>query len=1263
MFVSLRRRSAPCRLYRAIHIGMELLESRVLLSGASVQLSAPNPVQGAGEFEIDATLTDASAINTAGVAPSNIVVSGPFGDLKVLGDEVSSSAGGTTVGVGYFVQSPGGIWDADANGNYSVAFQPGQVSDAAGQTAAGASIGFAASGLTPLTGAVAVAFEPADDGDITVPGTTGKTLEVTYSDPAGINLSTINSGNLDSFESPLIVTLESTNVLDNGTVVDATYFMGAPGGAFYASADTGYHVVINPDDAVTNTAGVPVSSAPYSIIALYEVLINPFDSSFTFSGSSASGFVAQAIGHQSNGDIILAGVEGDTSAGNGQLVVERLLSDGTVDPTFGTDGVFTGAAGSNQAAFGLTVESDDSILLAGTSNNDFLLAHLTSNGALDTNFGTAHSGEVTTATDEFSSAESAYSVATLPDGTIVAAGGSDGTWAFAHYSATGADLNAFEIPLSSSTGPANPTAPEGEVGRIAVEADGSIVAAGSDGGNVAVAEVDASGTLVPGFNSGQIEVLPDLAAQTGLSSGLDHSIGMALDDTGRIVVANRTTGSSPTFAIERLNTDGTSDDTFGPDANGVVTADFNGNGDDDADSVAIQPGGQIVVTGTTTDSSGDVETAIATFNEDGSVNDGSLLNGTDAFDPRINISALTPAGVIRPDLGAAGAALTEAFGDASGNTVTVGSAERTSSGGGTGAQSLNLPGIVSTVSANPLATSASTYSFSVAYADNSQLDAAALQSTGAVSVTPATTATTRGGITPAAASSLKVVGAVTNGSTVTYSVAGPSGTWTSSDDGTYEIELNGKVITDKHGNHAPAGTIGNFTVAIPSATGLSISGTVFNDQNDSGTQDAGESGVPGVVVYADENGSGNPVSQPQAITDASGNYTIGGLTGNQTYPIREVLPTGYSQTFPDSDADQAVSLTNSSVSGESFGIVLGAAPGSLSGEVYDGLTGTPQSGVTVFVDSNQNGVLDAGETSATTDGAGNYRLSNLAAGIFSIVEIPPASQTASATSVTTSVTSGAAAGPSFADVPSGVPSGVLAANLTGAFVTSPPASVISGSKGKLTLRINNTGSASATGTIKVTLFASTSQTLVNATRIIDVPVRLKLKPNGATSVKLNFTYPSGLVNGKYSMIASIDSGDVIAETTKADNLAVSNPLTIAAAFVSLNGTLNAPATITPGKTVPITLNLSNQGNSAASGTSRIQIFASSDQTLDGSDVQIGSFPARFNIKQLRNGVFRLKLKLNGSQLPPGSYYLIATIGAAGLIPATTVAATAQTAVI
>jgi len=98
---------------------------------------------------------------------------------------------------------------------------------------------------------------------------------------------------------------------------------------------------------------------------------------------------AYAIAVQSDDNILLAG---DSSNGtDGDIIVLRLDSDGTLDPNFGSNGIFTFDSG-NDAAIDLLIQSDGKIVICGSSSNgtdnDLLVMRLNANGAPDTTFGT-----------------------------------------------------------------------------------------------------------------------------------------------------------------------------------------------------------------------------------------------------------------------------------------------------------------------------------------------------------------------------------------------------------------------------------------------------------------------------------------------------------------------------------------------------------------------------------------------------------------------------------------------------------------------------------------------------------------------------------------------------------------------------------------------------------------------------------------------------------------------------------------------------------
>lgn len=88
--------------------------------------------------------------------------------------------------------------------------------------------------------------------------------------------------------------------------------------------------------------------------------------------------------------------------------------------------------------------------------------------------------------------------------------------------------------------------------------------------------------------------------------------------------------------------------------------------------------------------------------------------------------------------------------------------------------------------------------------------------------------------------------------------------------------------------------------------GGTIEGSVFNDANHNGIQDAGESGLAGTTVYLDLNHNNRlDRGEPTARTDSSGNYRFSDLRPG-TYSVRELLAPGFGLTGP---LPSATSLT------------------------------------------------------------------------------------------------------------------------------------------------------------------------------------------------------------------------------------------------------------------------------------------------------------------------------------------------------------------
>ncbi|HEY6892999.1 MAG TPA: delta-60 repeat domain-containing protein, partial [Rhodanobacteraceae bacterium] len=131
---------------------------------------------------------------------------------------------------------------------------------------------------------------------------------------------------------------------------------------------------------------------------------------------------------------------------------------------------------------------------------------------------------------------------------------------------------------------------------------GTRLANGSSGSDFLVARFNVDGTLDTTFGVGGLVTI-----DFDHGTGSDQADGVALQSDGSIVVAGTTRGAesnSETFAVARLTTSGALDGTFGA-GTGQATIEFAGSaGDDQAYAVTVQPDDKILIAGSTATASG-----------------------------------------------------------------------------------------------------------------------------------------------------------------------------------------------------------------------------------------------------------------------------------------------------------------------------------------------------------------------------------------------------------------------------------------------------------------------------------------------------------------------------------------------------------------------------------------------------------------------------------------------------------------------------------
>jgi uncharacterized delta-60 repeat protein len=297
---------------------------------------------------------------------------------------------------------------------------------------------------------------------------------------------------------------------------------------------------------------------------------------------------------QADEKIVVAG----TTNGSTDFILARYNTDGELDPSFGNGGVIITDIGSPTDFLNAVVINPDGKIIAGggsvvNGKRLFVLAGYTSSGILDNGFG--NNGIILT--DFNGSSSSLSSLALQPDGRIIAAGVSftnnNSDIALARYNADGSPDLTF-----SSTGKTTSDFSNNDWGRsVVVNSDGKIYVGGQS--------LDASG--YPHFSIAcyNTDGSPDLSFHSGtgfvvvaFSASYDYLVNIRIQDDGKIVAAGHASVDPSRFdiALTRINTNGTVDNGFGSNGNGLVTANIN-SGSEESDYLVIQQDGKIVTGG------------------------------------------------------------------------------------------------------------------------------------------------------------------------------------------------------------------------------------------------------------------------------------------------------------------------------------------------------------------------------------------------------------------------------------------------------------------------------------------------------------------------------------------------------------------------------------------------------------------------------------------------------------------------------------------
>ena len=296
-----------------------------------------------------------------------------------------------------------------------------------------------------------------------------------------------------------------------------------------AGADSAQDVAVQADGKIVVT-GLVSNGSNFDFGLVRYKPDGTLDSSFGSGGKVITPLgkgndLSNALALQTDGKIIVVG-KYRLASGNDAGAVVRYNVDGTLDTSFGTDGIAVGALFIRAVA----IQPNGKIVVAGDIDTVkyAVVQRFNGDGTQDNSFG---SGSTTIISSGFGLTDQAFSVAIQANGKIVVAGnvqtGGAPDFTFVRLNADGSFDSTFGTSgmVSFSVG-VNDTPYS-----VAVQANGKIVAAGASDSDIAVVRLNANGSLDSSFDG-------DGIVKTHIIGfGSAGAFDLALQPNGKIAVA------------------------------------------------------------------------------------------------------------------------------------------------------------------------------------------------------------------------------------------------------------------------------------------------------------------------------------------------------------------------------------------------------------------------------------------------------------------------------------------------------------------------------------------------------------------------------------------------------------------------------------------------------------------------------------------------------------------------------------------------------
>jgi len=289
------------------------------------------------------------------------------------------------------------------------------------------------------------------------------------------------------------------------------------------------------EDGTTLLGGGDMQFYCYYYFYCYTPFATNFVSRLSDTGSIDPGFTAATIANtqvfdivrQTDGQVVAVGRKVGATLPTSQLTVFRLQADGLIDTTFGTDGIFglsVAEHGDRHIGTSAVLDPDGRIVVAGSRDDQVIVVRLLPDGSLDDSFGISgvFAGPETHGVALADPGALTSLLRTADGGYRVTASNAAGCQVFA-LTALGATDDAFGT--SGITTVDAPSAASTACNSMVSQPDGRLLVAGNASGQGFAARLLEDGQPDPGFSADAVS--DAMADATAVAAGDDGSVVVA----------------------------------------------------------------------------------------------------------------------------------------------------------------------------------------------------------------------------------------------------------------------------------------------------------------------------------------------------------------------------------------------------------------------------------------------------------------------------------------------------------------------------------------------------------------------------------------------------------------------------------------------------------------------------------------------------------------------------------------------------------------